>query len=582
MTTVMNFNDYLLSLSNTTTNGVDFEEGKINWDKLDSKSKGKKSNFKDMASIAFKAFVEGNKESYTKSTQVLHPNLVAYFVENNACKFSNREEIEGDGKDAEELKEMIELFDLAKKNYESKNKNKKFRTKKEDFIKNLNLKDVKPKKTKVYYLVSDSGESIKVSRQIKFGYELYSEIRKYYENMKKIGKKTYINTFLDEKGNLKVKPEKFEYGKRRIDFYFVIKRVDKIVNGELKQDPLVIGIEFLEQDAHKDDVNPEINRSQIERSNIIMSNNKCVKHLSHVWEELWNRDDEYRQYRIQELDRLLSIYFSEARKEDFAVDFLKHYISSDENMCRSFVQAYNSPKEYKILINDDFFDINGFKKGVSLKKSKNKKYKGYDGITEELKKECKSQFKSDLKLYEDNLLSEKPVKYFEGRGGLRLNSEGFYALAAMTYERKYLFETIEDHKSFSRLFNRVAKAAIDALNHICNLNKQLIEGDMYQNFGLNHKLWDIENPEFYKDELDYDFNTDEEESDDDEEDEEDDDETEESSGNESGSEEGEDKEEDKEEHEDDESDDEVEKLGNELKTKANIKSEEDNDNFFKK
>ena len=252
----------------------------------------------------------------------------------------------------------IESFNKAKSDYESKHKNskKKFKRTLEDFIKAFGFKVKKQKKSnKVYYLVNDQEKlSIKVSRQIKFGYELYNEIRKYCEGMKKIGKRTYVNNFLGERGNLKVKPEKFEYGKRRIDFYFVIKRVDKIINGELKQSPLVIGIEFLEEEAHKEDVNPETNKNQIVRSNIIMSNNKCVKHLSYVWEELWNRNDEYRQYYIQELDRLLSIYFSENGKEDFAVNFLKDYIY-DENMCRRFVQAYNSPKEYKVLINDDFF-----------------------------------------------------------------------------------------------------------------------------------------------------------------------------------------------------------------------------------
>ena len=564
----MNFNDYLLSLSNTTTNGVDFEEGKINWDKLDSKSKGKKSNFKDMANIAFKAFIEGNKESYTKSTQVLHPNLVAYFVENGACKFSDKEEFEDEEDDEDELKSCIESFNKAKSDFESKHKNskKKFKITQEDFIKALGFKVKKQKKSnKVYYLVSDSGESIKVSRQIKFGYELYNEMRKYCEGMKKIGKRTYIDTFLDEKGNLKVKPEKFEYGKRRIDFYFVIKRVDKIVNGELKQDPLVIGIEFLEQDAHKDDVNPEINRSQIERSNIIMSNNKCVRHLDYFWEELWNRNDEYRQYRIQELDRLLSIYYSDKGKEDFAVNFLKDYIP-DEDLCRSCVQSYNSPKEYKISINNDFLKKYGFKGGVSIKKSKNKKYKDYEGIVNDLKKLCRSDFRILSKVYEtsknnnQNFKRDKPVKSFEGRGGLKINHRGLYVLVTNIADKVKLFEKPSQYVDFYDLYDRVAKAAIDALNHICNLNKQLIEGDMYQHFGLNHKLWDIENPEFYKDELDYNFNDEEESDEEDEEDEEDDDEIEESS--------------------DDESDDEIEKLGNELETKANIKSKDDDDNFF--
>ena len=75
--------NFLNNLSNTTSNGVDFESGaKIKWEEMELETVKKNSNTNDIkhAKYAFSYLVK-KKPSLTHSMQTLHPNLINYFLD---------------------------------------------------------------------------------------------------------------------------------------------------------------------------------------------------------------------------------------------------------------------------------------------------------------------------------------------------------------------------------------------------------------------------------------------------------------------------------------------------------------------
>ena len=249
----MEFYDYLLRLSSATRTSVDWDTiTYINWDELPKKYKSRK-NFKrwkdsDYVQIAFKSFVDGNINRFLSSSQLINPNLLAYFIDNDGCKI-----VEEEG---------------------------------------------------IYYLVDkDSSDSaklnqIRINKQSIFSYEFFTEIKNYCTKMKQKGKQIYINNLLGENGNLKVKLKNVENNNKRVYNYFIIKLTDDI--------PIGFGLEFLEQNENIEDQSLELIKEEDAFRTSAYPN---LKHTAYVWEELWKKDEGYRFYYISELDKMFSMYY---------------------------------------------------------------------------------------------------------------------------------------------------------------------------------------------------------------------------------------------------------------------------------
>lgn len=259
----MEFLDYLLHLSNTTRSSVDFETiNYINWDELPKKYKERK-NYKrwedlEYVQVAFKSLVDGNTNRYNSSNQMINPNLLAYFIDNEACEIKIEDET------------VVE-------------------------------KKKKEKKVKVYYLVDKSDENIRIriNKQIVFSYQFFVSVKNYCKKMNEEGKKIYIDKLLNDNGNIKVKPTKIETDNKGVYNYFIIKLTDI---------PIGLGVEFIEESPNEKENDLKKDKIQ-ENDNIRRFMNPKLKHITYVWEGIWNRDDGYREYYIEELDKLFSLYY---------------------------------------------------------------------------------------------------------------------------------------------------------------------------------------------------------------------------------------------------------------------------------
>lgn len=498
MTVNYNFVNFLNNLSNTTSNGIDFEAGaQIKWKNMESERVKKCPYPNQYAKYAFSYLAE-QKPTLTHSMQTLHPNLINYFLDNNV---------------AEIIKEDKRIYLKSKTN---------------------------------------ESEKIELSAQINFGYEFTKEIKEYCDKMKKLGKRTWISKIINYDGTFKMKMEyiikssdentsnnsslndlkklmmenKIEDNvrkeieqrfkdqfdikklsvKSRIDFLFVLKE---------SLNPIQLGVEFLEVGAHKPDMN-ELDNSQIFRKNKIDMYNKNSVTITCVWQNLWDRNDEFRQHFIESLDRLFEIHNCSENKEDFTIDFLSNYIH-DKELCRNMVMAYQNEKykktsnsineNYPILLNNDFF--------VKFKIREDK----IKEIKKELKEILDNNFKNEKKSLKNNDINDKKaIKSYYGKENIRVNGKGLYYLASLcVIKGNNWFLRYEHGEIFKSIYHQLGYAVVDAGEKMFTMTEELKKKELSVCFGKDHYSKDKSNRGFYKELLKNNLATDESDDESDEE-----------------------------------------------------------------
>lgn len=443
----MKFLHYLYDLSGLsrhdncfTTNGV---TKKINWSLLPDNiaNETDETKFNNFAKETFKCFSKSN-ESYTHSYQVLHPNLIRYFIKNEVCK--------------------IDIISARKK------------------------------KDKIY-LVSTEDEDIRteISKQIKFGYELSCTLR----NLKKMRKKekNKFNPLLglfDENDNILMKCEhRICSGdnnelEARIDFTVKLKTIG--------DQSYFLGFEFLEERAHKRQGKTEYNKIQQERETRILVSNLNVRHVAYVWESLWNRDDGYKQYFIGVIENLFEIYDSADNKEEFGIQYLDNFINNkilSESLYHAYDKKGSHSLEYDIVVNH---------LGIALDKDilrsefiQECEYR-YPSVNvdEELIISGLSLSDSDNE-YEDEIVKKSNddiIPYIkDDNDKIFINAYGLEIFADVIKRDNFGEKLKSRYIMVKKIYGNIADAAIHAINKVYDMTNDIIFNDIYKSFGLSHR-----------------------------------------------------------------------------------------------
>lgn len=435
----MSFLEYLHKIIGTSTIYDDFEPEyqKINWSLLPKNIANEKdeNKFNELAGDTFIHFSKKNQK-FTYSTQVLHPNLVRYFIKNKAC-------------------------------------------------------EIITKKDKIY-LVSTKEQHIKteISKQIKFGYELSSALRK--QKNKRIKAKDKFNPLLnifDKDDNIKIRCEHaITNGKgieNRIDYTLKLKSFDGT--------PYFLGIEFLEERAHKNQGQIYFNKIQEMRWNRISVSNKNVKHLAFAWESLWNRTDGYKDFFVEKLEFLFDIYDSVNNKEEFGIQFLDKFLH-DRNISEKLYNAYNDQNNFglslDLLLND--FEIT--KNCMSLKQKFTETCDRRYNLKKGNDNEIDITFDGLLLDDSDDEDNNKPVNdsilksyIIDEKDNIMINAEGLKILTEIVEEENFDGFSKKNFTLVKDIYHNVASAAIHAINKVYDLTTELTFNDTFKSFGLDHR-----------------------------------------------------------------------------------------------
>ena len=455
----MKFLHYLYDLSGSSKYDDCFRAKgvqNIDWSLLPSNiaNEKDKQKFNDFAKETFIYFSKNNKK-FTYSTQVLHPNLIRYFVRNKACKIvvsDNKEEI---------------------------------------------------------YLVSTNDENVKteISKQIRFGYDFASTIRKIKN--KRIKEKSKFNPLLgifDDDDNIIMKCEHFICNDKikgngkveaRIDFTLKLKTIRNI--------SYFLGLEFLEERAHKNQGKIDYNKIQQERETRILISNLNVKHIAYVWESYWNRDDGYREWFIETgIETPFNIYESADNREEFGIQYLNKFID-DPALSESLYKAYNNQNEY--IISYDKI-LNRCEINCNLDSLKNIFLKTCDRRF--YLRKCRNGSFEIENTFDDLMIDDsdeedhiiKPINkdifesYIIEDQKIMINDEGLKLLVEVVQEENFKEETqiimVKD------IYGKVARAAVHAINKVYDMTNDLVFNDVYKSFGLSHRENEPDYPKIKK------------------------------------------------------------------------------------
>jgi len=435
----MSFIEYLHKIIGSSKLDDDFkpDDQRIKWSLLPTNIANEKdeSKFNGLACEAFICFSKKNQK-FTYSTQVLHPNLIRYFIKNKACEI------------------IIE-------------------------------------KDKIY-LMSTKEQNIKteISKQIKFGYELSSALRK--QKNKRIKAKDKFNPLLhifDEEDNIKICCEHaITNGKgieNRIDYTLRLKSF----NGT----PYFLGIEFLEERSHKNEGQIYFNKIQEMRWNRISMSNKNVRHLAFAWESLWNRTDGYKDFFVEKLEFLFDIYDSVNNKEEFGIQFLEKFLH-DRDISEKLYNAYNDQNNYGLT-----FDILLEKFEIICK---------VDNLKQKFTETCDRRYNlkkgndNEIDITFDGLLlddsddedNNKPVNdsilksyIIDEKDNIMINAEGLKILTEIVEEENFDGYSKKNFTMVKDIYHNIAGAAIHAINKVYDLTTELTFNDTYKSFGLDHR-----------------------------------------------------------------------------------------------
>ena len=435
----MSFLEHLHQIVGSSRLDDDFkpEDQRIDWSLLpkDIANEKDESKFNNLACDAFICFSKKNQK-FTYSTQVLHPNLIRYFKKNNAC-------------------EIITESDKI-------------------------------------YLKSTKDQSIKteISKQINFGYEFSSALRK--QKNKRIKAKDKFNPLLnifDDDDNIKIRCEHaITNGKgieNRIDYTLKLKSFDGT--------PYFLGIEFLEERAHKNQGQIYFNKIQEMRWNRISVSNKNVKHLAFAWESLWNRTDGYKDFFVEKLEFLFDIYHSANNKEEFGIQFLEKFLQ-DRNLSEKLFSAYNNPNNFglsfDLLLND--FRINNKMDDLKQKfiEKCDRRYNIKKGNDNEIDLSLDdlllddSDDESEEKFFDEKILNSYTI---DEKDNIMINAEGLKILTEIVEEDNFKDNGNKKFTLVKDIYHNVASAAIHAINKVYDLTTELTFNDTYKSFGLDHR-----------------------------------------------------------------------------------------------
>ena len=429
----MNFLNYLYDLSRTSSYDEDDKNfnDKINWNNIpnDVLNEQDIEKFNDLAIETFWYFAQDN-ESFIRSTQILHPNLIRYFIINNACNFVT-----------------------------------------------INKK---------YYLesIGDIPVRTAISKQIKFGYDLSVMLRHRKNKLKKKKLPNPFNKLFDKNDNLLMRCEhignnRFGRGTEfRIDYTLKLKTVE----GK----NYFLGIEYLEENAHKNEGQDLINIQEF-RWNKITVSNLNVKHICFAWESLWEKNDGYKEYYIEKLESLFTIYDSANNREEFGIQFLQKFLH-DREISGRLLEAYSNKsdhvlsynnllKKFNIIKSDDIYNrfIQACDRYYIVENGDN------DDITD-TEDIFSIESDSDI-LYNTEL--KNPKYYINIHNDLLINAKGLKILTELVQESD--FERLNYYITVKNIYDNIAEAAIYAINKMYDLTADITFGDIYKSFGLSHR-----------------------------------------------------------------------------------------------
>ena len=436
----MNFLNYLYHLSRTSSHIEDFKDDnqKINWSLLPKNiiNETDKTKFSSLAKDTFLYFSKGNNK-FTYSTQILHPNLIRYFIRNKACDI----DIEKDS-----------IFLRSTKDTEVKTE---------------------------------------ISKQIKFGYEFSSVLRK--QKNKRLKAKDKFNPLLeifDTEDNIKICCEHpITNGKgieNRIDYTLKLK--------SCQGKTFFLGIEFLEERAHKNQGKIDYNKIQEMRWNRISVSNKNVKHLAFAWESLWNRTDGYKDFFVKKLEFLFDIYDSANNKKEFGIQFLEKFLNS-RIISEKLYEAYNNQNNYLLNYNEivDAFEVTSKQDSLKeyFKKTCDRRYQLKKGLDNEVDISLDDLMIDDsdeeddvIKSCDDNIFKSYII---DENNNLMINAEGLKIFTEIVKEENFKGITMKKFTLVKDIYHNVANASVHAINKVYDLTTELSFNDTFRSFGLDHR-----------------------------------------------------------------------------------------------
>lgn len=456
----MKFLHYLYDLSGSSKYDDCFRAKgvqNIDWSLLPSNiaNEGDKEKFNDFAKETFIYFSKNNKK-FTYSTQVLHPNLIRYFVRNKACKIvvnDNKEEI---------------------------------------------------------YLVSTDDENVKteISKQIRFGYDFTSTIRKIKN--KRIKEKSKFNPLLgifDDDDNIIMKCEHFICNDKikgngkveaRIDFTLKLKTI--------RNQSYFLGLEFLEERAHKNQGKIDYNKIQQERETRILISNLNVKHFAYVWESYWNRDDGYREWYVGVIESVFNIYDSADNREEFGIQYLNRFIG-DMDLSRILFRSYSDKDSHLISYNQliEKFEIMKGSYDECFKSHCEDRYnlRNEDLTLEGLNLDDSEDDSDDNSERErDELFSNENENIYDyiidENGDMILNSLGLLTFTQKIERKNFAPSKYQKYKIVYMIFGNIGEAAVHAINKVYDMTNDLVFNDIYKSFGLSHRENEPDYPKIKK------------------------------------------------------------------------------------
>ena len=449
-------NDSSLGREKKKNEGLNFSlpsELNINFSK--KKKKIKESELEKLIQNVFNHFARNNPEIKV-STQILHPNLIKFFISYNACV---KDEINGK-----------------------------------------------------IYLVSKLNDSIKIniSKQMWFIYEFSEEFRvrlNSYDNKSKCP----LNKFFNEDGYIEVRcehPIKSPHGSKkneaRIDYSLVVK--------DYCGNKIYHGIEFLEREHQYEEKN--LNYVQtVRRAKIDIAGENFIN-MSYVWDSDW-KEKKYRKWYVGELEGIFGDYDKIDSEESFAINYLNNFIKSPE-ISKMLLQAHDNEDMYVLELNKvfDAFNVDVGREDVkkSLIKNCDIEFRDCNFQTGDDDNSILSDSGSDSDSECDSNPEDEnfPCGYKFIDGKIFINNNGldhfmkilymnFFELKKSNFNLDFLFY------SANKVNIRVSKAAIHAIKSVYSLLKEIIlvgdKKNMYKDFGLSHR----ENPPVIPDDVEIKF-----------------------------------------------------------------------------